>query len=1017
MSTDPSRISSSNQPSTAQPSTADAPLPHGVVAGRLDLHRDGFGFVRPTGESTRDRDVFIPPTMLAGAMQGDRVLVELDPPRRNQDPNRRSGRILSVTSRHNATVVGIFHYADEAPSPHSRRRQVSTTGVSRRPITSYSSAGQPSPSRYSGGSFDYGHPHIPRGFHYVTPLDERISQPVLIAPGSELPPPAAASPHRTLGDEALRTFTVSPDTDLEGLAVNVEVTTFPSNTRPARGHVIEVLGPPDAFGVDVEIIIRKHHLPHVFPDAVLDEARRVAEFAVIPTGVGSHQRSHAVEKSNVAPDPSGVISTGVHSRQRGDTVEKSASSFDPPSVTRRDFRHLPIVTIDGETARDFDDAILVRPLPHGHTELQVHIADVSHYVLPDSALDAEARERGTSVYFPDRAIPMLPHELSSGACSLRPFEDRFVLSAIMHFDENCNRIGYEITHGVIRSAARMTYTRVAAILDGDPALRAEYMPLVPDFERMLDFAKRLNRFRSQRGSIDFDLPEPSISFDELGQMESIVRSERNWAHRLIEEFMLAANECVAHHLETAGVPSLYRIHEKPDPAKIMDFEDAAAAFGYSLSVGNIPVRRFELKADHNARRGNFQRRSRSSRSGSRDRNPGRDRNEDARDSHRSRAIEIPDDIEVTPQMYQKLAAKIAGQPEERILSLLMLRSLKQARYSEKNEGHFALASDAYTHFTSPIRRYPDLIVHRILTALLTEHGPIVVTEKPGHKKSAAHEKHSPRKSASHKAPSHHAPLRRNEKAAAHSRRHKSRKEKSAPENPAIPPGKKKGVISTGVHSRQRGDAMEKSASGVIPTEVTARQRDHAAEGPAVALDPTGVISTGVTARQRDHAVEKSASSFDFPAARKHAPLSAADLAAIAQSSSEAERHADDAERELIEWKKMRFMEDRVGDEFDALIISATKHGLFIELQDLFIEGLIPLAALSDLGERFLYREATRQLIGEDSGRRFAIGDRVRVLLDRIQRTERRLLFALLDQDALPQPLKHSPHPKSKRRRR
>jgi ribonuclease R len=840
-------------------------------------------------------------------MQGDHVVVELEPPRQFSDPNRRAGRVVSVTSRHNATVVGIFHYGDGTPT---RRR----SNQRARPHF-----------QHSGGSntYRYDQPQIPTGFHYVTPLDERITQPILIAPGSELPPPAASSPHRTLGDEALRSFPVTPDTDLEGLAVNVELTSFPSNTRPARGHVIEVLGPPDAFGVDVEIIIRKHHLPHVFPDVVLEEARRLSVelspddgvpqlTAAVESGVSPRRRSKKspatdAEITEPAALEAAPAPRGPDSAHRLISASSSTASVHAPH--RRDFRSLPIVTIDGETARDFDDAVLVRPLPHGHTELQVHIADVSHYVRPGSALDAEARERATSVYFPDRAIPMLPHELSSGACSLRPFEDRLVLSAIMHFDENCNRIGYEITHGIIRSAARMTYTKVAAIIDGDSALRAEYMPLVPEFDRMFDFAKRLNRRRTQRGSIDFDLPEPSISFDELGQMESIVRSERNWAHRLIEEFMLAANECVAHHLESTSVPSIYRIHEKPDPAKIMDFEQAASAFGYSLGVGNIPVRSFQLKADHNARRATGSRRGASGRGGSRGQS--RDRNQQTRDSARQRAYEIPEDIAVTPQMYQQLAAKISDQPEERILALLMLRSLKQARYSEENAGHFALASDAYTHFTSPIRRYPDLIVHRILTELLAQRGPIAVAEKAGSiKKLSAEKSH-----ASHK----------------------------------------------GAHDKRGHRANTASRSEEV-----------------------------------------------FPS---DAPLSAKDLALIAQHSSEAERHADDAERELIEWKKIRFMEDRVGEEFDALIISATKHGLFIELQDLFIEGLIPLPALADLGERFLYREATRQLIGEDSGRRFAIGDRVRVLLDRIQHTERRLLFALIDQDPIPPPLKHSPHPK------
>ncbi len=345
-------------------------------------------------------------------------------------------------------------------------------------------------------------------------------------------------------------------------------------------------------------------------------------------------------------------------------------------------------------------------------------------------------------------------------------------------------------------------------------------------------------------------------------------------------------------------------------------------------------------------------------------------------------------------MYQKLAAKIAGQPEERILSLLMLRSLKQARYSEKNEGHFALASDAYTHFTSPIRRYPDLIVHRILTALLARHGPIVVTEKPGRTKSASARKNpAPTKSTPRKNP---PPTK------LPPRTPPCAETKKPPPTPAATNHAKRN------HTRKNHAQRNHTRKNLHPTTPPFRREKR-----RLSLRPQS------TPASQEHAAEKSASSFQPPPAppKKHAPLSIADLAAIAQSSSEAERHADDAERELIEWKKMRFMEDRIGDEFDALVISATKHGLFIELEDLFIEGLIPLPALSDLGERFLYREATRQLIGEDSGRRFAIGDRVRVLLDRIQRTERRLLFALIDQDALPQPLKHSRHPKSKRRRR
>ena len=316
---------------------------------------------------------------------------------------------------------------------------------------------------------------------------------------------------------------------------------------------------------------------------------------------------------------------------------------------------------------------------------------MAEYVRPGTDLDLEARLRGTSVYFPDRAIPMLPQELSTGICSLRPGEDRLVLSCIMQLDADGRIESYEIVEGVIRSAARMTYTEVHAILEGDAEVRARYAALVPNFERMRLLAGLMNKRREERGSIDFDLPEPVIEFDEQGQMRGVTKSERTWANRLIEEFMLAANECVATWLEDLGVPSLYRIHEKPEPRRVVQFEELAAAFGYSLGLGALPVKRIQTRGERRDSHG-------------RGRNP--------------RMHEVAEDIPVTPRMYQKLAARIEGKPEERILSYLMLRSLKQARYSEINEGHFALAAPSYTHFTSPIRRYPDLIVHRITKALL-----------------------------------------------------------------------------------------------------------------------------------------------------------------------------------------------------------------------------------------------------------------------------------------------------------
>jgi ribonuclease R len=534
---------------------------------------------------------------------------------------------------------------------------------------------------------------------------------------------------------------------------------------------------------------------------------------------------------------------------------------------RRDFRGLPIVTIDGETARDFDDAVLVTPLANGNWGLQVHIADVSHYVRPGTALDLEARLRGTSVYFPDRAVPMLPPQLSSGMCSLRPDEDRLVLSCVMEIDGRGEVLGYEVCEGIIRSAKRMTYTQVQAILDSgtdaatdvDKAVREEFVEFVTHFERMYELALKLNGKRNRRGSIDFDLPEPVIEFDPEGNMQSIVRSERGWAHRLIEEFMLSANECVATWIEKNAIPSLYRIHEMPDPKRILDFEETASGFGYSLGFASLPVKQMTMKADR------------------------RDARRDGR-GRQAKAHEVAQSIPVTPQMYQRLTAKIAGKPEERILAYLMLRSLKQARYSEKNEGHFALASPCYTHFTSPIRRYPDLIVHRLIREL----------------------------------------------------------------------------IQSGADTR--GGAILSS-------------------DPQPWKQATGPVTDARRGRE----------------AYRSEPIPEPELEAIATESSQAERRADDAERELMEWKKMRFMEDRVGEDFGGIILSCTKYGFFVELDDLFIEGLVPIASLSAWGsdERFVFRDTDRQIVSTRPGRAFKMGQRVHVLLDRIDRQQRRLQFALV----------------------
>jgi len=736
-----------------------------LVMGRLSMHRDGYGFVIPEAADVKQRlsgDIFIPAVAIATAMHGDRVLVEMGAAR----DGRAEGRIVRVAGRAHSTVVGTFHYGTR--------------------------------------------------FNYVNPIDEKITQEIVIPRGMELPTTNAESAegqkpkkdravHRVLGEEARRRTDFD---DLENVVVDVEITDWPSPTQNPRGRVIEILGYEEDFGVDVEIIIRKFHLPHRFPAEVLEEAQNVEK--IIP-----------------------------HAELR----------------RRRDYRDLPIVTIDGETARDFDDAVYVRRLPNGNYELQVHIADVANYVKESSALDREARLRGTSVYFPDRAVPMLPIELSTDICSLRPEVERLVMSCVMEIDHQGEIVGYELHPGVIRSAERMTYTNVNLILEGDQPLRQRYTRLVESFELMRELALILNRKRVRRGSIDFDLPEPVIEFDEQGMMRGVTRSERNIAHRLIEEFMLSANECVASYLEHKGVPSLYRIHEKPDPKRVFEFETIAATFGYSLGVGSLPVRRMEMRSERRARHGT------------------------GRPPH---VIELPEEVHITPRMYQKLTEKIAGKPEERILSYLMLRSLKQARYSEENVGHFALAAPTYTHFTSPIRRYPDLIVHRILKEVLNR--------EDGRGVPAHSETPSPWSKRSGKW--------------------------------KVESGKSKGSVA-------------------VP-EVISEEELHD----------------------------------------------------IAEESSQSERRADDAERELMEWKKIRFMRDRVGDDFDALIVSVTKFGFFVELMDMFIEGLVPIATLT--GDRYTYRENTRQIIGERTRKKYSLGDRVKVVLDRIDQVQRKLQFAVLE---------------------
>jgi len=532
-----------------------------------------------------------------------------------------------------------------------------------------------------------------------------------------------------------------------GNIVTAELTRWPTPTRGPVGRVTEVLGDIDAKGVDTEIIIRKFGIPDAHGEAALEEAGRL-----------------------VSAQPQDLAG-------------------------RTDFRNVVTVTIDGEHARDFDDAISIERLPNGHYWLGVHIADVSHYVADGSALDLEAYDRGTSVYFPERAVHMFPAELATGLCSLNPGVDRLVQSCLMEVDRSGAVVRHEFHDGVINTAARMTYTDVNAILtDRNPECMHRYQNLVPMFELMAELFHVLHARRQRRGSIDFDLPEPELILDEAGLIEAILEAERNIAHMLIEEFMLLANETVAQYLDWRAVPSLYRVHEEPDILKVEQFEEFISGLGYSLAAAPGALR---------------------------------------------------------PRHFQKLLERIHGTPEEKPVAFLMLRTMQKARYAPKNLGHFGLAASCYTHFTSPIRRYPDLVVHRILRE-----------------------------------------ARQNE--------------------------------------TEEGREEERSE----------------------------------------------------------------DLPEVARHCSEMERRADEAERELVQWKTVRFMADKVGDEFDGYITGVAAFGLFVQLVEHYVEGLVHVSSMADDYYRFLERSHSWR--GENTQKVYRLGDKVRVQIIRVDMERRKIDLGLVE---------------------
>ncbi|HMK52607.1 MAG TPA: ribonuclease R [Thermodesulfobacteriota bacterium] len=523
--------------------------------------------------------------------------------------------------------------------------------------------------------------------------------------------------------------------------VVAEITQYPTERARPVGRIAYILGYPDDPEIEPQIILHKYDLPHRFSSAAVKEAQN------LPVKPSPHEYEDRV-----------------------------------------DLRGIPTFTIDGENARDFDDAVSIERKEDGGVKLYVSISDVSHYAKEGTSLDEEAYLRGTSVYFPDRAVPMFPPELSNEICCLHPKVDRLTLTVELSYDANGETRSVQFYPSVIQSNERLTYTWVKKMLvDGDKELKGRFGHLLPSLELMADLSQELRRRRTERGALDFDLPEPEVILNLQGETEEIIRAERNLAHQIIEEFMIAANEAVARFMEEKGLPFIYRIHEPPKKEAVDEFRRFISHLGY----------RMRKDTDH------------------------------------------------SPRELQRILSEVKGKPEERVINEILLRSMKWARYSAENSGHFGLASDAYTHFTSPIRRYPDLIVHRLLKSVL------------------------------------------------------SKKKVKLPE--------------------------------------------------------------GILANKADHL-------------------------------SERERVAMEAEREILNRYRVRFMRDKIGEEFEGIISGVMAFGFFVELRDIFVEGLVRMTSLHD--DYYQYHEKKYCLVGERTHKTFRIGDKVKVRVERVDLERRHIDFGL-----------------------
>ena len=643
----------------------------GLLVGKISVHPKGYGFLI-ADEEGRD-DVFIPSTLINGALHGDRVMVRIT----KEDLGKRKceGEVETIIERANKTIIGVYEDS--------------------------------------------------KNFGFVVPENKRIQNDIFI-------PKTKRSEAKT------------------GDVVIVEITEWPGKRRNPEGQIIDILGQKGDKGIDILTIIKKYALPEEFPDKVQNYAENIEE----------------------------EIPESEYKR-------------------RRDLRDVRMVTIDGEDAKDLDDAVSIERLPKGHFKLGVHIADVSHYVREKNPLDKEALKRATSVYLIDRVIPMLPKKLSNGICSLNPKVDRLALSCIMHIDGGGKVLEHEIVESIIKTDERMTYTEVTKILrDGDEDLIKEYEYLYDDFKAMGELCEILRKKRLNRGAIDFNFEESKIILNQAGKPIDIRPYDREIANRIIEEFMLVCNETIAEHMYWANMPFVYRIHEDPDEEKLQHFSEFIYNLGYSLKSTK----------------------------------------------------------EVHPRALQAILEKVEGKKEETVVSTLLLRSMMQAKYSPQCVGHFGLAARYYCHFTSPIRRYPDLMIHRIIKEF--------------------------------------------------------------------------------INGKIDGKRIERLNTIV---EYAAKQ------------------------------------------------------------SSDMERVAQEAEREVDDLKKAEYMSEKIGEEFQGIISSVTSFGFFVELHNT-VEGLVSLTDLDD--DYYVYDERHLSLIGEATKKVYKLGDEVRIKVTRVNVDTHEIYFKLVEDEEL-----------------